>query len=262
MRPQNFSYTVIGTSLLMALVIIIFSISPKYVPVQTKLITRVDFCNRMPRVKIQGRQIALVLNYKLQWTKAMTLNVFFFGTNPPEIINHVLNVANEWGKYGGMNFQTVQRMSDSQIRVTFEEGGYSSAVGIEAQQKEYDHSFSMCLQGLDTLQDEAIFRRVVLHEFGHALGLEHELQSPSASIPWDTAALFKYYYDHYNWQPDSVIHQVLTKLKNVSYTGFDSTSIMIYAVPDTLTKGDYQIKWPADLSHTDRIEIAKWYPKH
>lgn len=219
------------------------------------------FCTRRPRVKIRGRQPAFVLNYKLEWTKAMTLNVFFFGTNYPDVISHVINVANEWSHYCGMKFNPVTRMSDSQIRVTFEEGGYSSAVGIEAMQGEYSQHYTMCLEGLDTLKDETEFRRVVLHEFGHALGLEHELQSPAATIPWDTAALYKYYWDHYQWKPDSILHQVLSKLENVYYTGFDSTSIMIYAVPDTLTKGDYQIRWPTKLSANDKSEINKWYPK-
>jgi hypothetical protein len=187
---------------------------------------------------------------------------FFLGTNYPDVIAHVINVANEWSLFCGMKFKAVARMSDSQIRVTFEEGGYASAVGIEVMQQEYDHNYTMCLQGLDTLKDEIEFHRVVLHEFGHAIGLEHELQSPAANIPWDTAALYRYYYDHYRWKPDSVIHQVLTKLENVYYTGFDSTSIMIYAVPDTLTKGNYEIKWPTKLSETDRIEINKWYPKN
>ena len=39
--------------------------------------------------------------------------------------------------------------------------------------------------------DEREFRRAVLHEFGHVLGLVHEYQNPNADIPWNKAAVIK-----------------------------------------------------------------------
>ena len=40
---------------------------------------------------------------------------------------------------------------------------------------------------------EEEYSRVVIHEFGHALGCIHEHQSPAADIPWDKEAVYRYY---------------------------------------------------------------------
>jgi hypothetical protein len=231
-------------------------------PIALAILPHYEFCVRFPYIKVDiGREPALVVKYKLMWRRTMPLNVFFYGNVKPATLNKVIAVANEWSRHCGISFHKVSAPSDSHIRITFQQGGYSSAVGIEAIQEVYKNKFTMCLQGLDTLNDQKEFRRVVLHEFGHALGLEHELQSPSSAIPWDTAALYKYYYDHYEWQPDSVLKHVLLKLGDVKYSGFDSTSIMVYAVPDTLTKGNYVIRWPQELSRSDKDSIKTWYSK-
>jgi hypothetical protein len=37
------------------------------------------------------------------------------------------------------------------------------------------------------------YSRVVLHEFGHALGAIHEHQHPAAGIPWDKPKVYEYY---------------------------------------------------------------------
>jgi hypothetical protein len=78
-------------------------------------------------------------------------------------------------------------MPPSDIRVHFsastETGGRWSLVGTDAIRLRLNHAPSMNLQGLATanLADTKVktfYRRVVIHEFGHALGLEHEHQSP------------------------------------------------------------------------------------
>ena len=46
---------------------------------------------------------------------------------------------------------------------------------------------------------EEEFARSILHEFGHALGMLHEHQSPANGIPWDETKLYDYYRAHYDW---------------------------------------------------------------
>lgn len=222
----------------------------------------IPFCTRLPRVKITGREPALAPNYKLQWPQHTVLYVYLMEGNP-QMSKKLLQVANTWSRFANISFAPTDKIYLSQVRVTFRKGGYASAVGRESKEQTYANVASMFLEGLDTLRDENEFRRIVLHEFGHALGLEHELLKSSAHIPWDSNAVYKYYSDHYKWDRGKVDQNVFRAFDVPKpYDEFDSSSIMIYAVPDTLTIGrSYQIPWPKQLSLTDQECISTWYPK-
>jgi hypothetical protein len=218
-----------------------------------------DFCSRLPPVRISGRDPAAVSYHKMLWKEARVLKVFFRGNTDIGFLNAVISVANKWANFCDMSFVQWPTLSGSDIRVSFKLGGYSSAVGIEAEEPKYKNIITMYLQGLDTLRDSLKFRRTILHEFGHALGLEHELQNPSATIPWDTVALYKFYLLEYDWQSDSVDKYILKHLEESENSDFDSASIMIYAVPKFLTGGKFSVSWPNDLSPSDTTYIRKWY---
>ena len=219
----------------------------------------IQFCARQPKVKIRGRFPALNPNYKLQWTEIKSLKVYFI-EGDTVLHDKIISIINEWTTSTRIKFERTKKITQSQIRVTFRSGGYSSAVGLECIQKEYENQPTTFLEGLDTLTDKREFKRVVLHEFGHALGLEHELQKTSVRIPWNTAAVYKYYADHYHWDTTAVNKNIFLQFKAPKeYEEFDSSSIMMYAVPDTLTIGNYFIPWPDDLSPSDRLYIKKWY---
>lgn len=40
------------------------------------------------------------------------------------------------------------------------------------------------------------FSRTIIYEFGHALGLHHEHQSPTANIQWNKEKVYEYYGEH------------------------------------------------------------------
>ncbi|MFI5219592.1 MAG: M12 family metallopeptidase [Bacteroidia bacterium] len=190
------------------------------------------------------------------WRNKKKLKVFFWENNV-EAARKVLNIANEWYSYTGIRLEKTDTMLYSDIRVSFVELGYSSSVGSEA----INHfgETTMALHGLDTMTDKAEMKRIVLHEFGHALGLMHEHQRPGLSIPWDTPAVYKFYYDHFKWARDCVDQFVFKPFYGYACNDFDPKSIMIYAVPDTLTKGNFEIRWPDDLSSNDKICAKKVY---
>jgi len=113
----------------------------------------------------------------------------------------------------------------------------------------------------NTPNDEV--RRVVLHEFGHALGLVHEHQNPAVAIPWNKAAVYQYYQGPPNqWSQEQVdlnIFEVYGK-GLTKYTRFDRNSIMLYPIPAELTTGGYQVGWNNELSYWDKLFIRKCYP--
>jgi hypothetical protein len=98
------------------------------------------------------------------------------------------------------------------------------------------------------------YQRVVRHEFGHALGMIHEHQNPAAQgqIPWDKQKVYAYYAQQ-GWSQadvDSNIFDVYTE-DSTNHTAFDATSIMEYAIPDSLTVGSYAIGWNTEFSPAD-----------
>lgn len=92
----------------------------------------------------------------------------------------------------------------------------------------------------------------------------HEHQNPAASgqIPWDKPKVYAYYAQQ-GWSHDDVdsnIFDVYTE-DSTNHSAFDSTSIMEYAIPDSLTIGSYAIGWNTTLSQTDTDFMRRQYPK-
>lgn len=200
-----------------------------------------------------------VFNPPYKWRKRK-LNVNFIDTNDYDLMVKTLAVANLWSKSANIKFVLTTDIFDSDIRISFRgNNGYLSAIGNSAEDDIYNAKPTLWLENLDH-QSEEEFKRVVLHEFGHAIGLEHELQNPRSPILWDSSAVYKYYMDEYKWDTAMVDNNVFYKLKGIKYTEFDSKSIMIYAVPAFLTKNNKEIHWPKELSNKDKQIISKYYP--
>ena len=109
----------------------------------------------------------------------------------------------------------------------------------------------------------ALFGCVLLHEFGHALGLVHEHQSPAADIPWDLETLYTYFAGPPNyWSPAQVDYNIIRRYEHdqTNFSAFDPMSIMLYPISPAFTGGKLSIEWNRTLSVTDREFIGQLYP--
>ena len=112
----------------------------------------------------------------------------------------------------------------------------------------------------------AKLKRIVLHEFGHALGLEHEHQSPLSECDtsaYKLAKLYKFLNKQNSWRP-SMVRKKLKILheKGLIATRFDTDSVMYYAFPRRFYRKSNCYSTPkANLSDVDKETILQMYPK-
>jgi hypothetical protein len=109
------------------------------------------------------------------------------------------------------------------------------------------------------------YSRVVLHEFGHALGLVHEHQTPAGGIRWNRDAVIRDLSGPPNrWDIPTIEHNVLNRYSEpevTQYTQFDPKSIMLYAFPSHWTLDNMTFPSNTVLSDTDKSFIAGQYPR-
>ena len=171
-------------------------------------------------------------------------------------IHHkIMDIASTWSQHGNIRFKQVNA-GPAEIRVSFQPKGSWSYVGkaaalIDSSEPTMNYGWLT----LDTSDSE--YQRVVLHEFGHAIGLMHEHQNPEAGIPWDEEAVYRYYERTQGWPRDYIESNVLAVASEnfTNFSDYDPDSIMHYAVPNSLTLGDWETAWNAELSETDKAFV-------
>ncbi len=196
------------------------------------------------------------------WENGKRLRVRFLDGDPV-VQQKIAAVALEWEQYTNLKLDFV-RDGAAEIRISFREVGFSwSTVGTDSLTRAKTQA-SMNYGWLKPTTPDQEYRRVVLHEFGHALGMIHEHQNPAAKgkIPWDKPKVYAYYAPQ-GWSHadvDENIFQVYAE-DATNFTAFDPTSIMEYPVPDELTIGSYAIGWNTELSGQDKEFMRRQYPK-
>jgi hypothetical protein len=191
---------------------------------------------------------------KKYWQNGQTLNIRFLqGTEEQQ--DFVWNACLEWMNYANINFKRITE-GESHIRVAFDKNdGSWSYIGKDALSERIDQP-TMNFGWLDT--------GVVLHEFGHALGLGHEHQNPQGSIQWNEAAVIEDLSGSPNyWDLGTIRFNVLNRYsKDVTNgTQVDPDSIMMYYFPKSWTLNGFEGKRNQQLSATDKAFIAATYPK-
>jgi hypothetical protein len=203
-----------------------------------------------------GRPARAIALARRQWMNGSAIKIRFMGGTTAQQ-NMVQQFAPQWTEYANLKFQFTDDPR-AEIRVSFDpDDGAWSYIGLDNQ--------GIPLQAA-TLnlgwQDEA----VILHEFGHMIGLAHEHQNPKGGLIWNEEVVIRDLGGPPNyWTPEMVRHNVLDRysVDQIIGTEFDPDSIMLYAFPDEWTKNPGGTKANKVLSTTDKdfVRSAQMYPK-
>jgi serralysin len=210
-------------------------------------------------------------NDDYRW-KQPVITVGFFGGSE-FLRKKVQQYASEWTNHCGIQFYFVDHR-DADIRIGFfkdqgswslmgNQSAYASKNIVTFESEPGRDGISMNFGWFDDNTPETVFKRTILHEFGHALCLEHEHLNPLGGIQWDRKKLYDYYEKTNGWSPSTVDHNILKSFSvNKTNGQYDPKSIMHYSIPAEHTLNGYEVSWNVELSPGDKELIAQLYPKN
>ncbi|MEO4016026.1 MULTISPECIES: hypothetical protein [Pseudomonas] len=208
-----------------------------------------------------GRQKRAVARHTKFWAPGRTLRIAFLNGSQA-FKDGVKAAASNWLPHINLKFDFVEgEVGD--IRIRTGTGLYWSSIGTDALLDEEGPTMEIS----DWMLIPKLFAHYVMHEFGHALGAEHEHLHPEANIPWNKPAVYS---DH--WVPEDAGEDDfrrkevderyfnLLDTSEVNYSPYDPKSIMHYEIHQAWTHGDFQIYLNFDLSEKDKAFMAEAYP--
>jgi hypothetical protein len=199
------------------------------------------------------------------WKPGRTLHIRFLD-GEPAVQGKVVQYAAQWQQYANIHF-AFDDAEDAEVRISFLDEGSWSALGTDALIEEYfpKDRPTMNYGWLTTASTEEEYSHVVLHEFGHALGMIHEHQNPGArsGFRWNKEVVYQALAGSPNfWDRATVDYNVFETYDRAltQFTQFDSKSIMLYAFPTEWTLDGLAFEENHSLSEVDKHFIAARYP--
>ncbi|WP_437902729.1 M12 family metallopeptidase [Sorangium sp. So ce327] len=212
-----------------------------------------------------SEKIALIASKR--WRPGKVLKIRFLDGSST-MRAKVEQYAKEWTQHANIEFD----FGDStyaEIRISFyADSGSWSALGTDALVEQH-FPLSQPTMNFGWLRDDTSdeeYSRIVLHEFGHALGAIHEHQNPQGGIVWNKEAVYRYFSGPPNyWTKEQIRFNVLEKYSEDILLGtvFDPASIMLYPIPPSLivSPAGWVVRDNAKLSQMDIDFIKIAYPQ-
>lgn len=100
---------------------------------------------------------------------------------------------------------------------------------------------------------------LVIHEFGHALGMQHEMRNPNIELNWIIPAL----QEKYSKGDINIFTQIVNpiNLEQIRALPFDKNSVMIYPLAENTNVENVEMKPANEFTDTDKEWLALTYGK-
>jgi hypothetical protein len=213
---------------------------------------------------VEVKKSALIASTLKTWNNNQTLLITFLdGT--PEQKAEVESVSKEWLKYANLNFVFYASPRDlpwrksADIVITFKAQGNNSLVGKDSLTK--STAYSMSLSNPTNIPFTQ--RYFILHEFGHAIGLEHEHQHINRNFDLDEVETMRFCKMTLKLSEESCRLHMISQVssENRYFSKYDPKSVMHYSFHSALFKTNkVEIPSSQTLSLLDKLEISKVYP--
>jgi len=172
--------------------------------------------------------------------------------------------AKIWEKYADIHIDFTDNPA-AEVRISFEaDPGSWSAIGKDCLVTSYfkKNAPTMNFGWLRDDTDDKEYERVVVHEFGHALGCIHEHQQPNETLHWDKQAVYaEFSGPPNNWSKADIDSNILEKYspEGITASRFDRKSIMLYQFDASLFTDHKATPLNFELSKEDKAMIGQMY---
>ena len=222
-----------------------------------------------PRINSNGQLEPGVIRQRLtvatnkMWPTEQVITVAFAPNEASDFVtNKVKQFAQVWETVANIKFNFSNDWRNAMVKVGFSKGNGSwSWLGRDVLNNQFGNK-TMNFGWFDNNTSEAEFSRVVIHEFGHALGFIHEHQAAGANINWDIAKVYAFFQANDGWSPADVDRNVFAKYSQTSTNGsaYDKSSIMHYFFPEGLTTDNATFTVNTTISSLDKQFTRDIYP--